>query len=90
MNEESAKDCAEEVFGHAALGDCKRTRRLVHLAVEATKHPAGKVLEVCKTSATRQGAYDFLNNPSVAPEAVQQAVTIATARACAGESSASS
>jgi hypothetical protein len=42
-------------------------------------------LEVCKTSATRQGAYDFLNNSSVAPEAVQQAVTIATARACSSE-----
>lgn len=85
MNEESAKDWAEEVFGHAELGDSRRTRRLVQLAVEAAKHPAGKVLEVCKTSATRQGAYDFLNNPSVAPEAVQQAVTIATARACSGE-----
>lgn len=86
MNEESAKDWAEEVFGHANLGDSRRTRRLVQLAMEAAKHPAGKVLEVCKTSATRQGAYDFLNNLSVAPGAVQEAMTIATARACSGES----
>jgi hypothetical protein len=85
MNDGSAKEWAEEVFAHAELGDSRRTRRLVQLAVEAAKHPAGKVLEVCKTSATRQGAYDFLNNSSVAPEAVQQAVTIATARACSSE-----
>ena len=85
MNGEEIRDWAEETFGHAELGDSRRTRRLVHLAAEAARHPAGKVLEVCKTGASRQGAYDFLNNQGVAPEAIQSAVTIATARACNGE-----
>lgn len=43
------------------------------------------MLEVCRSSATRQGAYDFLSNESIAPEAVQAAVTRATTLACAGE-----
>lgn len=35
--------------------------------------------------ATRQGAYDFLGDLSVKPEAVQQALTEATASTCRGE-----
>lgn len=85
VNGKDARDWAEEVFGHADLGDSRRTRRLVHLAAEAARHPAGKVLDVCKTSASRQGAYDFLNNRSVTAEAIQSAVTISTARTCGSE-----
>jgi hypothetical protein len=72
-------------LGHASLGDSRRTRRLVRIATEAAQHPGGKVLEVCRSSATRQGAYDFLSNASVSPEAVQDAVSKATALACRGE-----
>jgi hypothetical protein len=81
---ESARDWAEEIFGHADLGDSRRTRRLVRIAADAAERPGGKVLEVCRTSATRQGAYDFLSNGSVSPEAVQRAVTKATTLACGG------
>jgi hypothetical protein len=82
---ECARDWAEDVFGHADLGDSRRTRRLVRIATEAAEQPGGKVLEVCRTSATRQGTYDFLSNESVSPAAVQDAVTKATALACRGE-----
>jgi hypothetical protein len=43
------------------------------------------VLEVCRTSASRQGAYDFLSNASFAPADIQAAVTRATALGCEGE-----
>ena len=76
---------AEEVFGQAELGDSRRTRRLVHIAAEAAAKPGGRVLEVCRTSASRQGAYDFLSNASIAPAGVQAAVTRAAALGCESE-----
>lgn len=81
----NVRDWAEDVFGHASLGDSRRTRRLVRVATEAAQHPGGKVLEVCRSSATRQGAYDFLSNANVSPEAVQDAVSKASAFDCRGE-----
>lgn len=81
----AARDWAEEVFGHAELGDSRRTRRLVHIAAEAAARPGGRVLDVCRTSASRQGAYDFLSNASVTPSDVQASVIKATALACEGE-----
>lgn len=83
--EDAARSWAEEVFGQADLGDTRRTRRLVHIASEAAARPGGRVLEVCRTAASRQGAYDFLSNPSIAPAAVQDAVTKAAALGCESE-----
>ena len=80
-----ARDWAEDVFGHAELGDSRRTRRLVQIAAEAAARPGGRVLEVCRTGATRQGAYDFLSNRKIAPSGVQAAVSKATALGCEGE-----
>jgi hypothetical protein len=86
-SQQSAVDWAEETFGHADLGDSRRTRRLVRIAKDAAQRPGGKVLEVCRTSATRQGAYDFLSNDKVLPEAIQDAVTKASAFGCRGAES---
>jgi hypothetical protein len=83
--DDAARSWAEEVFGQADLGDTRRTRRLVHIASEAAARPGGRVLEVCRTGASRQGAYDFLSNPRIAPAAVQDAVTRAAALGCEGE-----
>jgi len=83
--DDAALSWAEEVFGHADLGDSRRTRRLVRIAAEAAVRPGGRVLHVCRTSASRQGAYDFLSNTSIAPADVQAAVTKATALGCEGE-----
>ncbi len=80
-----AHDWAEEMFGHAELGDSRRTRRLVQIAGEAAERPGGRVLEVCRSSAARQGAYDFLSNRSVSPRAVQAALTKAVTVSCQNE-----
>jgi hypothetical protein len=81
----AVRSWAEEVFGQADLGDSRRTRRLVHIAAEAAARPGGRVLEVCRTGASRQGAYDFLSNTSIAPADVQAAVTRAAALGCQDE-----
>jgi len=81
-NRAFARDWAEEVFAHADLGDSRRTLRLGQIATDAAEQPGGKVLEVCRSGVTRQGAYDFLSNARVRPEAIQLAVTKATSQAC--------
>lgn len=70
---EAARDWAWEEFGHAALGDSRRTARLVRMAATIAEHPAGKVAEVFRTSAERQGAYDLLANDRVRSDAVRKA-----------------
>ncbi|MDC3962438.1 IS4/Tn5 family transposase DNA-binding protein, partial [Polyangium jinanense] len=42
----SAEAWAEEEFGHADLGDKRRTRRLTRMAAQAALFPSGKVSEV--------------------------------------------
>jgi hypothetical protein len=66
---------AEEEFGGSALGDRRRCDRLVRMAAAVAERPAGRVLDVFRSSAERQGAYDFLSNPSVAPEALADAMS---------------
>lgn len=79
----SARTWAEAEFGHAELGDERRTRRLVRLAAEVTSHPAGTVTKACTSSASREGAFRLLENHAVRPEAIQLATHQATARRCA-------
>jgi hypothetical protein len=44
-----------------------------------TLSPSGSVLDVFKTSAERQGAYGFLENPAVRSEALTASIAEATA-----------
>lgn len=84
MRRDEARDWAYSEFGHAELGDARRTARLVQMAASAARRPAGRVLDVYRSSAERQGAYDFLANERVAPAAMLAAMRAATvARAAA-------
>lgn len=56
---------AEEEFGEADLGDLRRTSRAVALAASIAARPGGRVTEVLKTSAEREGAFRLLRNSSV-------------------------
>jgi hypothetical protein len=77
-----AQEWAERQFGHAELGDVRRTRRLVKLAAEVIRRPSGIVSQTCETSASREGAFRFLENPGVRSRAVQDAIFERTARDC--------
>jgi hypothetical protein len=79
-----AREYAWEDFGDARLGDARRTGRVVSMATAAYERPAGRILEVFQTSADRQGAYDFLANPSCSAEALISALGQSTARRCEG------
>ena len=80
----AARDWAWEEFGHAELGDSRRTARLVRMAAAVADRPAGKVAEVFRTSAERQGAYDLLANDGVRSSALLDSVSRATMAGCEG------
>lgn len=79
----SAKTWAEAEYGDTALGDERRTRRLVLLAAEVASRPAGVVIRACATSASREAAFRLLENSAVRPEDVRAGPLRATARRCA-------
>ena len=81
-HEGDARIWAYEEFGHAELGDPRRTARLVHMAAALAERPGGKVLDVFRSSAERQGAYDLLGNSRVPSEAILAATQVATVRRC--------
>jgi hypothetical protein len=78
----SSREWSESQFGHADLGDVRRTARLVELAAEVAGRPAGTVIKSCGSSASREGAFRLLENGSVRPDAVREAMQQAAARAC--------
>src|SRR5450432_1420613 len=78
MQDGRAGRWSEETFGKTALGDIRRTRRLVSMARAAATRPSGKVSTVFDRARDREGAYDFLENPHVNPAALAESVFAAT------------
>jgi hypothetical protein len=87
MREEAGdiREWAYEEFGHAELGDARRTARVVRMLAALAEQPGGKVLEVFRSGAEQQAAYDLLSNEQVSREAMLDAVETATVRRCAGD-----
>jgi hypothetical protein len=77
---------AEQEFGHAELGDRRRSTRLVEMAARVAARPQGTVTAVFDSDGERQGAYGLLENPVVTAEAVAKASYLATLGRCQGQS----
>src|SRR5262245_20951496 len=71
-----------EEFGHAELGDARRTKRLVRLAAEVAGCPTGIVSKACRSRASQEGAFRWLENAAVQVDGVRAAIEQATARRC--------
>lgn len=69
-------------FQHADLGDARRRRRVIAMAAAVARAPGGKISEVFRSAAERQGAYDFVESKHVDAKAMVEAV----GRACAQRS----
>ena len=80
---DDASRWAWDEFGDAALGDVRRTQRLVALTAAVARRPAGTVTRVLDDAAEREGAYRFLESDLVPSHALQGARHAATARRCA-------
>ena len=76
---------AQREFGHAVLGDARRTERLVAMGACACERPDGKVSAVFNTHKEREGAYDFLESKNLQPQEVIATVTEATCRRSVGQ-----
>ena len=53
----TAKAWAEKEFGKAALGDARRTKRLVEVAASVATQPSGTVTGTFRRTDEREGAY---------------------------------
>src|SRR4051812_47823367 len=80
----NGRDWAVEEFGHAGLGDARRTARLVTMAERLAGSAHGNLTAAFAVDAERQGAYGWLENPAV----LQESVADAAGEACARRSAA--
>jgi len=74
-----------EEFGHTKLGNTARTRRLLLMAERAANKPSGKITEIFKTVAEREGAYKFLENKKIDELKIAQAAHSACVERCKEE-----
>src|SRR5579863_676699 len=72
---------AREQFGDAALGDARRSVRLVKMLAGAVEKPSGRLSEVY-CSKELDAAYDFVENDGVRVSRLETVVGEATARQC--------
>jgi hypothetical protein len=77
-----AAQWAAEEFGQAALGDQRRTARLVSMAARVLEHRAGKVTEVMRSVAEQEGAYRLLESGKVSYESFVESAAGACVRRC--------
>ena len=71
---------AEHQFGHADLGDPRRTQRLVTLATSLATKPGWALSKSTSSPADMEGAYRFIRNEHIAASEIAQAGYQATAQ----------
>jgi hypothetical protein len=79
-----AKRWAQEQFGDAALGDARRTARLVKMMAGAVERPSGRLSEVYSAKEL-DAAYDFVENDGLRVCRLEDAIGKATARQCSAQ-----
>lgn len=71
---------AQEEFGHAELGDHRRTRRAVAMATRVNEQPHGTVSGVFSDGAEREAAYRFLESDKIDTAELGRSRAVACAR----------
>lgn len=85
MGEAGPAKWAFEEFGAAKIEDHRWRRRLVFMAEQAARRPAGRVTEAFVNAAERQGAYGLLESDAVDADEIGAAMFEACGRRSAGE-----
>ncbi|WP_199611113.1 IS4 family transposase [Flocculibacter collagenilyticus] len=70
---ENATVWAEKQFGKTNLGDPRRTNRLVKLAATIANEPGKPLVNITQSPADMEGAYRFIRNDHVEPNAIADA-----------------
>jgi hypothetical protein len=60
-------------FGHAELGDDRRTERLLMIATAFAQQPTAPIPQACGPGPATQGAYRFFENDGIDSEAIREA-----------------
>lgn len=68
-----AADWAITEFGHAELGDDRRTDRLLMIATAFAQQPTAPIPQACGPGPATQGAYRFFENDDIEPEVIRDA-----------------
>lgn len=74
-----AQAFSRHLFGHADLGDIRRTRALVDIVTGLVRRPAGRMTQVFHNLAARERAYRFLENAAIEARALLLAMASAIA-----------
>ena len=74
---------AEEEFGAAALGDARRTKRLIELAHTFGQRPSASLPDAAQDPAMLKAAYRFFDTDAIEPAAILASHTSATHERCA-------
>jgi hypothetical protein len=76
----AAEQWARSTFGGAELGDARRRERLVKLAASLAAAAGASPAKATGNEAGQEGAYRFLRNDEVSPQAIAEAGFAATAK----------
>jgi hypothetical protein len=82
---EENEDWAETEFGMAALGDSRRTARLVEMGRTLGAQPSASLPQACPDRAALAGTYRFFENEAINPESILQSHVLAAIERCQGE-----
>jgi len=74
---------AEEEFAAAALGDARRTKRLIALADTFARRPAASLPHAAQDPAMLKAAYRFFDTDAIEPDAILASHCTATQDRCA-------
>jgi Transposase DNA-binding/Transposase Tn5 dimerisation domain len=83
---ERVSQWSSEEFGGARFGDRRLTRRLVAVAAQAARRPAGQITQVFSTSSSREGAFRLVENAAVSTAELVRASSRTCAQRSAGHS----
>jgi hypothetical protein len=73
MYNPNTQEWAQIIFGQANLGDPRRTKRLVQLTTDMAENSSSSIPEACDTNGKVEGAYRFIRNDKVLPDAIANA-----------------
>ena len=61
-------------FGHAELGDDRRTERLLMIATAFAQQPTAPIPQACGPGPATQGAYRFFENEAIDSESIRDVI----------------
>jgi Transposase DNA-binding/Transposase DDE domain len=71
---------AKQIFGSCNLEDPRRVRRLIDIASRLSNDPSGSLTRICRGDrAAQEGAYKFVENDAVRPEAIAEGMHMSAA-----------